>query len=124
MLHVISFFNIAELPVATMTWNDDHIGAACPDLLHFATAVKYTLFVIPGSQSSATSPAAGLQLPVGVQINPITDALVQDPARLFEKTMIESFQRASAVIAGIMVSRLDVQAIAIQFDAARFDILY
>ncbi len=108
--------------MATVAGHDHHPGARSVDLLHLATAIVDAFFVVPAGERTAASAAANLVLTAGVQINPIFQALIQNPARLFEKAMAEPLLGAAAVIAGVVISRQTFKPGAVQADAAIFDI--
>jgi len=108
--------------MAAVTRDHQHAGAGGLDLFHFAPAVKNAFVVVPVGQGPAPTPATELVHALWIEIHPMGQALIHDPARFFEKTVAESFLRAPAVVAGVMVSGQIRNTGAVQADATLSDI--
>jgi hypothetical protein len=111
-----------DLAVAAVAGQDQHAGPGCPDLVHLAAAVKNPFVIVPRGQRPAAPAAARLVQPVGMQIDPVFQALVHDPAGFFEIAVAEPFPGPPAVVAGVVVGGADIEAPAIQADTPAFDV--
>jgi len=66
--------------------------------------------MIAGGQGPAAAAAADLMLAGRVEVDPVVEALRQDPARLLVIPVSEQLFRFAAVIAGIMLGGQDIEA--------------
>jgi len=100
-----------------------HPGTRCTDLLHFTAAIEDPFVVVSRGQRTAAAAATDLVQPVGMQINPIFEALVQDPSGLLEIAVTEAFIGPSPVVAWVVVGGPHVESLAVQANASALDIL-
>lgn len=117
------FFYGVELTVATVAWDNNHFGACRSDLFKFSAPIKDTFFIVPVDQCAATTAAADLVHAIGMQIDPVFHALVENPAWLIKVAVSEPFLRFTPVIAGIMVCDDAFKTGFIQLDPAGFDVI-
>ena len=100
-----------------------HPGTRCTDLLHFTAAIEDPFVVVSRCQRTAATAATDLVQPVGVQIDPILQALVHYPSGLFKIAVTEAFFGPSAIIAGVVVGGPHIETPAVQSNAPALDIL-
>jgi hypothetical protein len=120
---IIVTFDIFQLAVAAVARDHHHGGAGSLDLVHFPTAIINSLFVVAGRQGTAAAAAANLKLLGWIQIDPIFQALAQNPAGLLIVPMTEQLFRLTAVVAGIVIGSQNIISAFIDSDAFLFDIV-
>ncbi len=104
--------------------NHDGIRTRGLDLLHFATTIIDAFLIVTGDQGAAAAAAAELIHARGVEVDPILDALIQDPAGFVKIAVPEHFLGATSVITGVMVGGHAVETRFIQLNSTIFDIAY
>jgi hypothetical protein len=117
-------FDIIQLPMTAMAWDHDHLRTRGLDLFKLFPGIKNTLVIVTGSQGAATPAAADLIHFIGIKINPVIHALIQNPARLFKIAVAEAFLSPSAIIARVMIGGAFRKSRFIQSDTTFFDIHY
>ena len=116
------FFNVVELAVAAVAGDNDQIDARGLDLVHLLPAIVDALRVIARDQSAPAAAAAELTAPGRIQIDPLFNALAQDPPGLFIISVAEKLFRPPPVIAGVMVGDNALDLCAVKPDAALLDV--
>jgi hypothetical protein len=124
ILHSILFFNAVQLAMTAVAGDYQHPGAGSPDLVHLSPAIKNAFRVVSINQRAASSAAADLVHFRGVKIGPVFDALAEDPARFFEKSVSKPFLGFSAVVTWIVIGCRAFEPCFIQFDASFLDVPY
>ncbi len=89
--------------MAAVAWHYNHFSAGRLDLAHFFSAVVNPFFIISVNQCAAAAAAADLVAFCGVQINPVREALVHDPAGFIKISVTKSFFCFTTVIAWVMI---------------------
>jgi len=110
--------------VATVAGNHQHFCACGPDLVDFFSGIKNALIVIPGGHGSTAPAAADLIHSVGIKIDPVLQALVQNPARFIKKAVAETLLCPSPIIAWIMIGGELCEPGSVQTDTFFFNIRY
>lgn len=80
--------------------------------------------MIPGGQGTAAPAAADLIHFVGIKIDPVLDAVIQNPSGFFKIAVAESFLSPSSIIAWIMIGGALGKFRFIQSNTTVFDICY
>jgi hypothetical protein len=122
--HPILFFNVVKLTMTAMAGNNKHFRATGPDLIHLFSGVKNAFFVVACYQRTATAATTDLIHAGWIQIHPVLHALLQNPARLFEKTITEASLSFTAVIAGIVIGCQFLKSGSVQFNTAFLYVLH
>jgi hypothetical protein len=122
ILEIELLFDAVQLPVAAVAWNHNHPGPGGPDLIDLSSGIQSALVVIAVYQRTAASAATDLIHAIGVKIHPVWNALIQNPPRLFKKTVSKSHLRFAAAIARFMEGCQNIKPRAVKFDTSVFDI--
>ncbi len=107
-----------------MAGNHNHLCPCGLDLINLFPGIKDTLIIIPGSHGSTAPATANLIHFIGIKIDPVLYALIQNPARFIKKAMAETFLGPSSIIAWIMVSGKFRKLGSVQSDTTLFNICY
>jgi hypothetical protein len=107
-----------------MAWNHDHLCPCGPDLVDFFPGIKDTLLIIPGGQGSSSAAATDLVHSIGIKVNPVFHALIQNPAGFIKKAVAETLLSPSSIIAWIMIGGKFRKSGSVQMDTTFFNVLY
>lgn len=105
-----------------MTGNHNRVRARGADLFYFSPAIEDSFRVISGGQGATAAAATELIPSVGVQVHPVLDTMIKDPARFFIVAVAEFFFSIAGIVAGIMIGGHPLESGTIQPDSSLRDI--
>ena len=104
--------------MTTVAGYHQHICTDGFDLRHFFSSVVYPFFVVPGCQGAAAAAATELMAPVGIKIDPVAVALIQDISGFLIIAVLEDLFTLSTVVARVVIYGQSVVTGSIQFYSA------
>lgn len=124
VIHAVFVFYVVELAVAAVAGDNNHLRTRRLDLIHLFLTIENSFFPISSGHGSTAAAAADLMQPVRIQIEPVFDALIENPAGFVKESVAEPHKCLAPVVAGIVIGCRLGEASMVNFDPAVFDILY
>ena len=103
LFYTVFAFDVVELAMTTVAGYHNHLGTYGFYLLNLAATVVNAFVTVTGNQCATTATATNLIHLGGIEINPVFEALIEDPAGFFKVTIAEHFLGPASVVAGIVI---------------------
>ena len=100
-----------------MTGDNHHVRTCRPNLVHLSATVVHPLIIITGRHGTAAAAATDLMHPVGIQVNPIFQAVIENPTWFLKKAMSELHLGLAPVVTRIVIGGQAGKAVSIDFNS-------
>jgi hypothetical protein len=107
-----------------MAWDHDHLCTHGFDLIDLFSGIKNTFIIVSVGEGASASATADLIHSIGIKIDPVFHALIQNPSGFFKKAVAEMLLGLSSIIAWIMVGCELCKSGSVQLNTTFFDVLY